>query len=141
MVEYGKLQPQIKSHLMLRITLLLLLLSGTMAVYGDIDRGQSVYEQNCLACHMYDRRGVPGMAPSLVRSPWVIGSDEVLVAYLLTGGFGPDVLMVRFDYLRNQELIDLTDYLRSLESLPMTTLDEASIEEIRIRMSQEGFYD
>ena len=59
----------------------------------------------------------------------------------MTGGFGPDVLMARFDYLRNQELIDLTDYLRSLESLPMTTLDEASIEEIRIRMSQEGFYD
>jgi mono/diheme cytochrome c family protein len=126
---------------MLRITLFLLLLSGTTTVYGGIEQGQSVYEQNCLACHMYDRRGVPGMAPSLVRSPWVIGSDEVLVGYLLTGGFGPDVLMARFDYLGNQELIDLTDYLRSLEGLPVTVLDEAGIEEIRVRMSQEGFYD
>jgi hypothetical protein len=81
------------------------------------------------------------MAPSLVRSPWVIGSDELFVGYLLTGGFGPDVLMARFDYLGNQELIDLTDYLRSLEGLPVTILDEADIEEIRVRMSQEGFYD
>jgi len=126
---------------MLRITLFLVLLSGPTSVYADIEGGQSIYEQNCLACHMYDLRGVPGMAPSLVRSPWVIGSDELFVGYLLTGGFGPDVLMARFDYLGNQELIDLTDYLRSLEGLPVTILDEADIEEIRVRMSQEGFYD
>jgi mono/diheme cytochrome c family protein len=76
-----------------------------------IDGGQ-VYARECLACHMADGRGVPGMNPALVGSPWVAGNPEALAGFVLTGGYGPDVLMARFDYLTNAELAALLTYVR-----------------------------
>jgi mono/diheme cytochrome c family protein len=110
------------------------------AVQADADNGLSVYQDNCLACHMYDRRGVSGMAPTLLNSPWIIGSDELLAGYLLTGGFGPQVLMARFDYLTNEDLRDLIEYLRLEEGLD-TAIDTEQIQQIRIRYQGEGLYD
>jgi mono/diheme cytochrome c family protein len=61
---------------------------------------------------MRDGRGVPGMNPPLVGSPWVVGSPEVLAGFVLSGGFGPDVLMAPFDYLGDAELAAILSYVR-----------------------------
>ncbi len=62
---------------------------------------------------MGDGRGVPGMNPALVSSAWVAGSPEALAGFILTGGYGPDVLMARFDYLNDAELAALMSYIRA----------------------------
>ena len=80
------------------------------------------------------------MASTLLNSPWIIGSDELLAGYLLTGGFGPQVLMARFDYLTNEDLRDLIEYLRLEEGLD-TAIDTEQIQQIRIRYQGEGLYD
>ena len=61
---------------------------------------------------MTDGRGVPGMSPTLVDSPWINGSKDALIGYVLTGGFGPEILMARFDYIRDDEMAALLTYLR-----------------------------
>jgi len=75
--------------------------------------GAQIYARDCLACHMGDGRGVPGMNPSLRASAWVGGSPDALAGFILTGGYGPDVLMARFDYLSDAELAALMGYIRA----------------------------
>jgi mono/diheme cytochrome c family protein len=75
--------------------------------------GREIYSRDCLACHMSDGRGVPGMNPALVGSPWVAGPADALAGFVLTGGYGPDVLMARFDYLSDEELAALLSYIRA----------------------------
>jgi len=75
--------------------------------------GEQIYARDCLACHMGDGRGVPGMNPALVSSAWVAGSPDALAGFILTGGYGPDVLMARFDYLSDAELAALMSYIRA----------------------------
>lgn len=74
--------------------------------------GLAVYEKECLACHMADGRGVPGMSPALLNSPWVSTEADALIGFVLTGGFGPEVLMSRFDYLTDAEMAGLLSYVR-----------------------------
>jgi mono/diheme cytochrome c family protein len=75
--------------------------------------GEEIYARDCLACHMSDGRGVPGMNPALIGSAWVAGSPDALAGFILTGGYGPDVLMARFDYLSDAELAALMSYIRN----------------------------
>ena len=74
--------------------------------------GRAVYERDCLACHMASGRGVPGMTPTLIASPWVTGGVDALIGYVLTGGFGPVSLMGRFDYLTDAEMAAVLNYIR-----------------------------
>ena len=56
---------------------------------------------------------MPGMSPSLLDSPWVLGNADALIGFVLTGGFGPDVLMASFDYLDDTEMAELLSYVRA----------------------------
>ena len=85
--------------------------SGAFAQDAPVD-GKAIYVRDCLACHMADGRGVPGMNPPLTGSPWVAGPADSLAGFVLTGGFGPEILMARFDYLSDAELAALLTYIR-----------------------------
>ena len=81
------------------------------AAVGAVD-GREIYERDCLACHMSSGRGVPGMTPTLIASPWITGSEDALIGYMLTGGFGSGVLMARFDFLDDAEMAAVLSYIR-----------------------------
>jgi mono/diheme cytochrome c family protein len=51
--------------------------------------GKSVYEATCLACHQPHGLGQEGLAPPLVGSEWVQGSEERLIRIVLHGLHGP----------------------------------------------------
>jgi mono/diheme cytochrome c family protein len=50
--------------------------------------GKKVYEAACLACHMADGSGVPGMHPPLIESDFVNGDKEALIQIVLKGMSG-----------------------------------------------------
>lgn len=100
--------------------------------------GKALYERECLACHMRDGRGVPGMNPPLVASPWVVGSPDVLAGFVLTGGFGPDVLMAPFDYLSDEELAALLSYVRDAFGDGAGPLDASVVAAARAQTSALG---
>ena len=52
-------------------------------------RGQQLYENSCAACHQTSGWGAEGIAPPLVRSPWVLGPEGRLVRIALHGVRGP----------------------------------------------------
>lgn len=52
------------------------------------------------------------MTPTLIASPWIAGSEDALIGYMLTGGFGSQVLMGRFDFLNDAEMAAVLSYIR-----------------------------
>ena len=49
------------------------------------DDGKGLYEQVCLACHQQHGLGQPGLAPPLVGSEWVAGSEKRMIRIVLQG--------------------------------------------------------
>lgn len=56
------------------------------------ERGRSIYEQTCAACHQVTGRGDIGVAPPLRNSPWVLGDAERTTKIVLHGLRGPVTL-------------------------------------------------
>jgi mono/diheme cytochrome c family protein len=56
------------------------------------ERGRSIYEQTCAACHQVSGRGDIVLAPPLRNSPWVLGSAERVAKLVLHGLRGPVTL-------------------------------------------------
>jgi mono/diheme cytochrome c family protein len=53
------------------------------------ERGAALFEASCASCHGAHGRGQPGLAPSLVGSPWVLDADGWLIRIALHGIAGP----------------------------------------------------
>ena len=53
------------------------------------DAGRTMYEATCLACHQQHGLGQPGLAPPLVGSEWVAGTERRLIRIVLHGLRGP----------------------------------------------------
>jgi len=53
------------------------------------EAGRALYEMVCLACHQQHGLGQAGLAPPLVDSEWIAGSDQRLIRIILLGLRGP----------------------------------------------------
>ena len=53
------------------------------------EAGAALYDASCASCHGADGRGQPGLAPTLVGSPWVLDADGWLIRIALHGLAGP----------------------------------------------------
>ncbi|MEN8159294.1 MAG: c-type cytochrome [Myxococcota bacterium] len=51
--------------------------------------GESLFEASCAACHGPEGSGQPGLAPSLVGSPWLLDTDGWPIRIVLHGVTGP----------------------------------------------------
>jgi mono/diheme cytochrome c family protein len=84
------------------------------------DAGARIYNGNCIACHQQDARGIPGVYPSLVGSPVVLGDPSVLALWVVKGrrpssmpaGRYPTAMM-QFGWMNAQDAAALLTYLRS----------------------------
>ena len=52
-------------------------------------QGRQLYLETCMACHQIHGKGMASLAPPLVNSPWVIGSENRLIRIALQGIHGP----------------------------------------------------
>ena len=83
--------------------------------------GKTVFDENCLACHQADGRGVPGMNPPLVKTEWVLGDKTRLINILLKGLKTPLTIngeqfhnpMPAQSFLTDQQIADVLTYIRS----------------------------
>jgi mono/diheme cytochrome c family protein len=106
------------------------------AAEQSVTDGLTVYRRECLACHMADGRGVPGMTPGLRGSPWVLGSSDALVGYVLTGGFGPAVLMASFDFLTDAEMAAVLAYCREEYGEGAGTVSVEQVARVRAQLER-----
>jgi mono/diheme cytochrome c family protein len=84
------------------------------------DTGARIYDGNCIACHQQDARGIPGVYPSLVGSPVVLGDPSALALWVVKGrrpssmpaGRYPTT-MIQFGWMNAQDAAALLTFLRS----------------------------
>lgn len=82
--------------------------------------GKKVYDSVCLACHMADGSGVPGMHPPIIESDFVNGNKEELIKITLNGLSGKievngetyNSIMPPHSHLSNKEIADVLTYIR-----------------------------
>lgn len=92
-----------------------------IALTGDMAKGQKLYQQHCLACHMDNGKGVPGMNPPVAGTDWVTGDKERLINVILKGMSEPTEIngetyqnaMASFDYLKDDEIALILSYIRN----------------------------
>jgi mono/diheme cytochrome c family protein len=56
---------------------------------AQFDKGKLVFAQICAACHQPTGLGQDGLAPPLVDSEWVLGSDRRITRIVFQGLTGP----------------------------------------------------
>ena len=100
--------------------------------------GRGIYERDCLACHMSSGRGVPGMTPTLLASPWITGGADALIGFVLTGGFGPQILMARFDFLTDQEMAAVLTYVRGAFGGDASVITGDEVMRVRAQVEAES---
>lgn len=82
--------------------------------------GKDVYDAVCLACHMRNGSGVPGMHPPITKSDFVNGDPEALIEIVLNGLDGEmeiqgeiyDNIMPPQAHLSDKEIADVLTYVR-----------------------------
>ncbi|MCL1058570.1 cytochrome c [Shewanella gelidimarina] len=81
-----------------------------------IDKGKTLYNQNCVFCHQADAIGKAGFAPSLSNPELLaIASDKYLMATIRDGRVGTS--MVPYAHLGKEKIVAIVAYLRSHETL------------------------
>jgi mono/diheme cytochrome c family protein len=88
--------------------------------FATADTGARIYNGNCIACHQQDARGIPGVYPSLVGSPVVLGDPSALALWVVKGrrpssmpaGRYPTTMM-QFGWMNAQDAAALLNFLRS----------------------------
>ncbi|MFT4927487.1 MAG: mono/diheme cytochrome c family protein [Phenylobacterium sp.] len=82
-----------------------------------IQRGKTLYSQNCVFCHQADAIGKPGMAPSLTNPQLLsIASDKFLMTTIRDGRAGTS--MPPYGHLGRKGISEIVAYLRSHQTLP-----------------------
>jgi mono/diheme cytochrome c family protein len=82
--------------------------------------GKKVYDAVCLACHMRNGTGVPGMHPPITESEFVNGDPEKLIKIVLQGLSGEmeikgeiyNSIMPAQAHLSDQEVADVLTFVR-----------------------------
>lgn len=75
-----------------------------------VERGESVYAVNCVACHQTNGQGIPGIFPALAGSDIVMNNKDKNIEILMEGVQG--AAMNSFSYLSEVELAAVITYTR-----------------------------
>ena len=77
----------------------------------DLD-GESLYQQYCFSCHKEKGRGLEGIYPALAGSS-IVKDKQKLIKMVLTGKRRSDYAMPAFNFLKDQEMEKILNYVRS----------------------------
>ncbi|CAN5386387.1 cytochrome c [soil metagenome] len=103
-----------------------LMAASAVAVVSQAATPQSLFNDNCSACHQTSGKGVKGAFPALAGDPFVQGDPAPLVATVLAGRAG----MPSFkDDLNDADLASLLTYVRTSwgnKGKPLTPADIAA---------------
>jgi mono/diheme cytochrome c family protein/glucose/arabinose dehydrogenase len=101
--------------------------------------GQTLFTGTCAACHQPTGLGAHGVAPPLVDSEWVLGSNERLARIVLQGVQGPikaagtsfDSTMPSWDSFNDEQIASILTYIRRDWEQGASPVKSATIKTIR----------
>ena len=107
-------------------------------------RGEKFYIANCMACHGNDGNGLEHLGPPLVKSEWVLNSQEKLSAILLQGLIGPITVngkkytpaaampgLKNAPQITDADLADVSTFIRHAWNNRKSAVDAATILKVR----------
>lgn len=106
---------------------------------GRYEAGHKLFVSTCAACHQPTGLGAGGVAPPLVDSEWVLGSEQKLIRIVLNGVQGPikaagtsfDSTMPSWATLSDEQLAGILTYIRRDWEQGGTAIQPAAIKAIR----------
>jgi mono/diheme cytochrome c family protein len=101
--------------------------------------GKKVYQSFCLACHMADGTGVPGMHPPLIQTDWVTGDKERLIDITLNGMSGKievngetyNSIMPPHSHLSDKQIADVLTYIRKSFGNDASEITVTEVQKVR----------
>ena len=92
----------------------------TAAQQASFERGRTIFNGLCAACHQPHGYGLDGLAPPLVDSEWVTGKPDVVARIVMNGLGGPvkvggrtwDLSMPPMAQLNDEDLAAVVTYVR-----------------------------
>jgi mono/diheme cytochrome c family protein len=102
-------------------------------------KGETLYLQYCASCHKENGMGLKGVFPSLQNSQTIVLNPKELIKKVLMGSKGPaiidgvkyDAAMPAFGFMKDEDLLDILTYIRSLGSSHATPIDAKMIKQVR----------
>ena len=90
-------------------------------VPNELLAGKQVYDKFCVACHMNNGKGAPGMNPPLTATDYVTGDKKRLIGVILNGMSDPTVIngetynnaMPSHSFLSDKQIADVLTYIRN----------------------------
>ena len=96
--------------------------------------GGRIYDGNCVPCHQQTGAGIPGVYPTLVGSPVVLGDPGELAQWVLKGRRPPSMpagryptQMLQFGWMKPADAAALFTYLRSNFGNSASPVDAAAV--------------
>ena len=121
-------RPGVARALSVALTVTIAVLGAAFAQDQEAPPGQAVYERVCASCHQASGEGLEGTYPALVGSPVVTGEEEGLIRRILAGGGGMPAFA---SSLSDQEIADVSSYVRSAWSNDAGAIDTETVAEVR----------
>lgn len=111
------------------------------ALKESMERGKTVYQNTCLACHQSNGSGVPGLNPPLKKTKYVLGDKKMLINIVLEGldeeiEVNDEVysnVMPAFNMLKDQEIADVLTYVRNSFGNKASAVLEADVIKLRTK--------
>lgn len=102
-------------------------------------KAENLYLQYCASCHKENGMGLKGIFPSLQNSQAVVLNPKDLIKKVLMGSKGPavingvsyDAAMPSFGFMKDEDLLDILTYIRSMGSSHATPIDAKMIKQVR----------
>jgi mono/diheme cytochrome c family protein len=107
---------------------------GASGGAASTEAGERIFNGNCVACHQSGGVGIPGVYPSLVASPVVLGDPAELARWVIRGQ-RPAAMpagrystqMLQFAWLKPPDAASLFTYLRSHFGNSAAPVDAATV--------------
>ena len=109
---------------------------------ASLARGQKVYKNVCITCHMADGGGVPNMNPPLIKTEYVLG-DKARLAHIVLAGLAEPIEIDGNDYkqhmppqnyLTDQEVADVLTYVRHSFGNKASAVQVAEVKAVRDKL-------
>ncbi|MFN5422127.1 MAG: c-type cytochrome, partial [bacterium] len=113
-----------------------------LGLSSHVSKGEQLYNTYCRGCHQANGLGDGNRYPPLVNAEWVIGDKQKLLRVLLKGLEGPinvlgkeyNNVMPRFDYLKDEQLSEITTYVRKKFGNKKDSVTSADVAAFRKRI-------
>ena len=107
-------------------------------------KAETLYLQYCASCHKENGLGVKGTFPSLQNSQTVVLNPKELIKKILIGSTGPatingvtyDSVMPSFAFMKDEDLLDILTYVRSMGSSHAVPIKPELVKQVRASLNK-----